>query len=259
MSGSGFLRETQDALADDVALDLGGAAPDGLGPAEEERGLQDADRVVGVAPARRRSRAPTPRRPGCPVRIWPSMPRTSMASSMTSRWYSDQNILLVAPRAATPRSFLPCSTADRVRRPLMRMICTFDQAWARPWRIVRVVDPAVGPGHVGDDLELLLEAAVAGGGRRAPLEAERGHRHLPAVVDAADDVVLRAAGVGEEDLVELGRAVDLLDRPDLDAGLLHGARAGRRCPCASARRGRCGRAGRCSRRSRPGWSRPSGR
>ena len=98
--------------------------------------------------------------------------------------------------------------------------------------------PGVGPGPgalsgssilplalaiVDDDLQLLLEAAVAGGGRRAPLEAEGGHGHLPAVVDPADHVLLRAAGVGEEDLVELGRAVDLLDRADLDARLLHGA------------------------------------
>ena len=53
------------------------------------------------------------------------------------------------------------------------------------------------------------------------LEPERRHGDLPPVVDAADDVVLRAAHVGEEDLVELRRAVDLLDGPHLDARLLH--------------------------------------
>ena len=37
-------------LADDVALDLGGAAPDRLGAGEEERRLQVADRVVVAAP-----------------------------------------------------------------------------------------------------------------------------------------------------------------------------------------------------------------
>ena len=71
-------------------------------------------------------------------------------------------------------------------------------------------------------VELLLEAAVAGGGRRSPLEPEGRHGHLPAVVDPAHDVVPGTPGVGEEDLVELGRAVDLLDGADLDAGLLHG-------------------------------------
>ena len=87
----------------------------------------------------------------------------------------------------------------------------------------RVVGLAVGLGHLGDALQLLLEAAVAGGGRGPPLEAEGGHGHLPAAVDAADHVLLRAAGVGEEDLVELRRGVDLLDGADLDARLLHGA------------------------------------
>ncbi len=62
---------------------------------------------------------------------------------------------------------------------------------------------------------------MRGGGAGASLEAERGHRHLPAVVDPADDVVLGAAGVGEEHLVELTGTVDLLDRANLDTGLVH--------------------------------------
>jgi len=41
-----LLRQSEDALADDVALDLGGAAPDRLGPGEEEERLEDADGVV---------------------------------------------------------------------------------------------------------------------------------------------------------------------------------------------------------------------
>ena len=48
-SGVGGLRllgEPEDPLSHDVALDLGGAAPDGLGAAEEERRLQVADGVV---------------------------------------------------------------------------------------------------------------------------------------------------------------------------------------------------------------------
>ena len=70
-------------------------------------------------------------------------------------------------------------------------------------------------------VELLLEASVARGRRRSTLESERRHRDLPAVVEPADDVVLRASRVREEHLVELGRAVGLHDRPDLDAVLLH--------------------------------------
>ena len=61
-------------------------------------------------------------------------------------------------------------------------------------------------------------------GRRggAALETERRHGDLPAVVDTADDVLLRAANVGEEHLVELLGAVDLPYRPDLDSLLPHG-------------------------------------
>ena len=109
-----------------------------------------------------------------------------------------------------------------------------------------------GPGRVDDDLELLLEPAVAGGGRRAALEAEGGHGHLPAVVDAADHVLLRAAGVGEEHLVELGgrRRSAGSCAPRSPACFIGHEQVGdaRR---ASARRDRCGPARRCSRRLKP--------
>ena len=48
-----------------------------------------------------------------------------MPRFITNWWYSDQNILLVAPRAATPRSFLPATMADSDRRPPKRMSWTF--------------------------------------------------------------------------------------------------------------------------------------
>ncbi len=82
------------------------------------------------------------------------------------------------------------------------------------------VAPAA-PRLAQDLVELLLEAPVAGGRRRAALEPERRHGNLPPVVHATDDVVLGAAHVGEEDLVELGRPVHLFDRPHLHPGLLH--------------------------------------
>ena len=44
---------------------------------------------------------------------------------------------------------------------------------------------------------------------------------LPAVVHATDDVVLRTAGVGEEDLAELCRAIGLHDAAHFDARLSH--------------------------------------
>jgi hypothetical protein len=85
-----------------------------------------------------------------------------------------------------------------------------------------VGDATVLAGLLDDDLELPLEAPVPGGRRGAPLEAEGGHGHLPAVVEAAHDVVLGAAGVVEEHLVELTGPVGLDDGPHLDALLLHG-------------------------------------
>ena len=45
----GSFGSPQDSFADDVPLDLGSAAPDGLGPAEEEARLQGRHGVVGPA------------------------------------------------------------------------------------------------------------------------------------------------------------------------------------------------------------------
>ena len=50
---------------------------------------------------------------------------------------------------------------------------------------------------------------------------ERGHRSTPAAADLAEDMVVRDADVVEEDLVELGLACDLVERPDLDPLGLH--------------------------------------
>ena len=85
----------------------------------------------------------------------------------------------------------------------------------------RILDDADLPGALDDLLQLLLEAPVAGRGRAPPLEPERRVGHLPAVVHAADDVLLRAARAVEEHLVELGGAVGLDDRPHLHSGLAH--------------------------------------
>ena len=49
------------------------------------------------------------------------------------------------------------------------------------------------------------------------------------------------AGVVEEHLVELAAAGDLHDRPHLDAGLVHRARAGTTGPCGASTRDRCAR------------------
>ena len=139
---------------------------------------------------------------------------------MASWCISLQNILLVAPSAATPGS-LSRERRRQDREPV-------DSAGAGP---SCSSGPAVGGcavpirpsrrGLVDEQLVLVLEPPVAGGRGLPALERERRVGHLPAVVDATDDVVLRAPGVGEEDLAELGRAVGLGDAAHLDAGLAH--------------------------------------
>jgi hypothetical protein len=47
------------------------------------------------------------------------------------------------------------------------------------------------------------------------------HRHRPAVADFIEDVLDRHLDVLEEDLVELGLARDLPERPHLDTGRVH--------------------------------------
>ena len=56
---------------------------------------------------------------------------------------------------------------------------------------------------------------------RDPLVHQRGQRDPPAVAGLAEQLGVGDAGVGEEDLVELGLAGHLAQRPDLDAGRLH--------------------------------------
>ena len=70
-------------------------------------------------------------------------------------------------------------------------------------------------------LPLVHEAELLAERERAALERERAHRDLPTAVDLADDEIGRGPGAVEEDLVELRRPGDLLDRSDLDAGLVH--------------------------------------
>ncbi len=50
---------------------------------------------------------------------------------------------------------------------------------------------------------------------------ERGHRDGPAAADLAEDVLAGNFDVAEEDLVELGLAGDLHERPDLDTRRVH--------------------------------------
>ncbi len=84
-----------------------------------------------------------------------------------------------------------------------------------------VADAAVLDGRRNHRAVLLLEASVAGGCAHAALECERRVGDLPAVVDAADDVVFRAARISEEHFAEFGGAVRLRDAAHFDTRLAH--------------------------------------
>ena len=67
----------------------------------------------------------------------------------------------------------------------------------------------------------LLEPGHALDPEAAALVRERALRDPPAVVQLADQVLARHLDVGEEHLGEVGRAGEVAERPDLDAGRVH--------------------------------------
>ena len=64
-------------------------------------------------------------------------------------------------------------------------------------------------------------AAAAAPAERRALVHQRGHRDAPAVADVSEPVLVRDAGVGEVDLVELGLPGQLAQRSGLDAWAVH--------------------------------------
>ena len=92
------------------------------------------------------------------------------------------------------------------------MISTLRVAPRQPLADDRVVGRPALLGQRHEAVELGAELHRHRGGGLAPLVAEQRHRHRPAAVHLADDVLLRRAGVGEEHLVELRLAGDHLDR-----------------------------------------------
>ena len=75
--------------------------------------------------------------------------------------------------------------------------------------------------HGQQPVELAPEGQLVAEERHAALEGQGGQGDAPAVADLAHHVVDVGAGTVEEDLVELARPSQLLDRPHLDPGLVH--------------------------------------
>ena len=105
----------------------------------------------------------------------------------------------------------------------------------------RVIDGSVAAGQLDDGVQLPLEGDLLGQGRDAALEAEGAHRNRPAGAGLADHEALLGDGAVEEDLVELGGAGQLQDRPDLDAGLVHRHEQVGEAVVLALPRSRCGR------------------
>src|SRR5262245_18271694 len=197
----GFFGKPKNALADNVPLDLGGAAPDRLRPREEERRLHDRHGVVGTAVATAVARhvlvdvSDLAGEDLC-VRtedVQREVHRVAMRlgpEHLVSRAERGDAHVLVALHCGSERA-VAVDPHDLDLRPLPREVLTDG----------RVVDPSVLTGALDDRVEFLFEATVARRRGRSPLETECRHRHFPTVVEPADDVVLRAPRVREEDLV----------------------------------------------------------
>ena len=213
----GLARQAEHPLGQDVALHLVAAAVDRVGAREQEEPLP---LVEVVRRARRRS--------------GPSAPSTSMATSPS--------------RLCQSR---PDQLEDRRRSPAGRRVLAAGDAGQAAQR---------GEPH---DLELGLEATPAGRAARrrrsrrscgatatrpsssrakstswARIETPRSKPSSPiatrpALAGLADDQVGVGARAGEEDLVELRAAGQLLDRADLDAVLVERAPAGTTAPGAA--------------------------
>src|SRR5690606_34518563 len=83
--------------------------------------------------------------------------------------------------------------------------------------LVEVAGHAAGAGDAADR----ATATAAARSHAGALVEQRGVGGGPAVVHVADAVLVGHLGVGEEHLVEHGVAGHLLERPDLDARLVH--------------------------------------
>ena len=91
----------------------------------------------------------------------------------------------------------------------------------------RILNSAVLLCHSDDVVQFGFEAAIARRRRSASFEAKRGHCDSPTIVQATNNVLFRTTRIGKEHLSKFCRAIDLLDRANLNTWLnyqLTGAR-----------------------------------
>src|SRR3954453_2659206 len=179
---------------DDVALDLVGSAVDGVGAGEQEQPLQLVEALV-AGDGRRRT-------------LHEHRDLTQSLGPARPQQLGDRRLHARLRRGEHPQRGV-------AQHPKV------DPQLGQPVGDERVVDRAGAARCLDDVVELATEADLLAQRRDAALEPERRHGHPPAVAGRPEDVVARRPRTVEEDLVELRRAGDLHNRPDVDAGLLH--------------------------------------
>ena len=241
-----FFRQSEDALADDVALHL-------VGPAVDRRRLGEQRHLGDVCDARlagggvefvalpgRRSRAT------CRAGRGSARPR--------SRPVRTRSLIASLPRLPTPGSSPPRARSALARRFVKRAIsvsvCNRINCWriegspSLPCARARSVNSCSAPAtmtpapplpglrarhEVARPLRQIASdgagegergVALAAGAEALTLERQRRVGHGPAVVRAADDPRVRHACVGQEHLVEKGPAGHLTQWADVDRAVL---------------------------------------
>ena len=249
-STDGLLGQAEGPLAEDVALDLVGAAGDRLaGHRDEDLGDETVER-------RRRGRRAWPTPPPCRPWTWAERRAISLPTSLpiepsgpggrpctragagarrgpaggTVEGDEPGHLLAhdrVGGGAGRPR---PAPSRGRPAPP-----AAGTRRRSRSSRPLRRQPPG-GP----DRPRHWPPALEVAGARQLALVGERGQRTAPAAADLADDVGGGHAGVGQEDLVERRVAVHLPQRADLDARLVHREGEVRDAPVLRQRPSRCG-------------------
>src|SRR6201996_3427088 len=188
--------QAQDALADDVALNLAGAGVDGAAPAGQEHALPGGDRVVVALRPQQGARA------------------------LDVHGQLAELLVVLAPEQLGHRGLGSGRPACGHGGPRAQAAEAhqFDLG-VGPGQALpdqRVGDLAALAGGLDQLPELALEAEVGHGGAAAAFVPECGHGHPPAVVQATDDVEQRGPDLVQEVLAELGRPGQRLDGPGLD-------------------------------------------
>ena len=158
-------------------------------------------------------------RPTASPRASASAPPTSTASSV-SAWLSRRPLPL-GDRALGPGDADLHRRGQRphARRAAAPSIPIFSSAIRS-----RISGSSARPRSLASSISSSRSSArpsAADGAEAGALVHQRRDRDHPAVALAADDVLVGDVGVLDEELVELGLAGDLAQRPDLDLVLLH--------------------------------------